>query len=106
MRTLLAKFGLGAEIVRRRCDSLSLGERTRAALAILQGRAVNTVILDEPTNHVDVEGIEQLEAALRAFDGTLVIVTHDRALLETIQPTRVWRLHRDGAEATFTTADR
>lgn len=106
VRTLLAKFGLGAEIVGRRCDSLSLGERTRAALAILQGRAVNTVILDEPTNHVDVEGIEQLEAALRAFDGTLVIVTHDRALLETIQPTRVWRLHRDGAEATFTTADR
>jgi len=80
-RTLLAKFGLGAEHVQRACDTLSLGERTRAALAVLQQRKVNVLVLDKPTNHLDVEAIEQLEAALADYSGTLLIVTHDRALL-------------------------
>jgi len=99
-RTLLAKFGLSAEHVGRPGDTLSLGERTRAALAILQGRAVNVVVLDEPTNHLDVEAIEQLQAALVAFDGTLLIVTHDRALLTALEPTAVWDFTRTRDAAT------
>jgi ATPase subunit of ABC transporter with duplicated ATPase domains len=87
-RTLLAKFGLGAEHVDRPCLSLSPGERTRAHLAELQARDVNLLVLDEPTNHLDLEAVEQLETALAWFDGTLIVVSHDRAFLEAVQPTR------------------
>jgi ATPase subunit of ABC transporter with duplicated ATPase domains len=99
-RTLLAKFGLGPEHVGRPGATLSLGERTRAALAIFQGRAVNVVVLDEPTNHLDVEAIEQLQSALVEFDGTLLIVTHDRALLAALEPTAVWEFTRTRDAAT------
>jgi ATPase subunit of ABC transporter with duplicated ATPase domains len=87
-RTLLAKFGLGTDHVARPCSSLSPGERTRAHLAELQARGVNVLILDEPTNHLDLEAVEQLERALVGFDGTLVVVSHDRRFLERIAPTR------------------
>jgi ATPase subunit of ABC transporter with duplicated ATPase domains len=87
-RTLLAKFGLGADHVGRPCSSLSPGERTRAHLAELQARAVNLLVLDEPTNHLDLEAVEQLESALASFEGTIVVVSHDRRFLEAIQPTR------------------
>ena len=88
-RTLLAKFGLGANEVQRRLSSLSPGERTRAVLALLAARGVNTLVLDEPTNHLDLPAIEQLEQALETFDGTLLLVTHDRALLDAVETTRV-----------------
>jgi ATPase subunit of ABC transporter with duplicated ATPase domains len=87
-RTLLAKFGLGADAVHRAGASLSPGERTRAQLAELQHRGVNLLLLDEPTNHLDLEAIEQLEQALASFDGTLVVVSHDRRFLEAVAPTR------------------
>ena len=87
-RTLLAKFGLGADHVGRAWSTLSPGERTRAHLAELQARNVNLLVLDEPTNHLDLEAVEQLEQALAAYDGTLVVVTHDRTFLEAIEPTR------------------
>ena len=100
VRTLLAKFGLGAEHIVRACDTLSLGERTRAALAVLQGRAVNVVVLDEPTNHLDVAAIEQLEDALVAFAGTVLIVTHDQALREALAPSLTWEFRRHADSAT------
>jgi ATPase subunit of ABC transporter with duplicated ATPase domains len=87
-RTLLAKFGLGADHLRRAADSLSPGERTRAHLAELQWRRVNLLLLDEPTNHLDLEAVEQLEAALVAYEGSVVVVSHDRRFLEAIKPTR------------------
>jgi ATPase subunit of ABC transporter with duplicated ATPase domains len=87
-RTLLAKFGLGGEHVLRPCASLSPGERTRAGLALLQARGVNLLVLDEPTNHLDLPAIEQLEQALDAYAGTLVLVSHDRRLLESVRVTR------------------
>ena len=87
-RTVLAKFGLGADHVGRPWPTLSPGERTRAHLAWLQARSVNLLLLDEPTNHLDLEAVEQLEAALRHYDGTLVVVTHDRSFLVAIEPTR------------------
>ncbi len=83
-RSLLAKFGLGADHVLRAAGSLSPGERTRAVLATLMAQSVNCLILDEPTNHLDLEAIEQLEQALATWDATLVLVTHDRALLEAV----------------------
>lgn len=94
VRTLLAKFGLGAEHVARPCASLSLGERTRASLALLQGRAVNVVVLDEPTNHLDAAAIDQLQEALDEYTGTLLIVTHDRTLLDALDPTVHWQFTR------------
>ena len=87
-RTLLAKFGLVADHVERAASSLSPGERTRASLALLMANGANLLILDEPTNHLDVPAIEQLEAALAAFTGTLLLVTHDRSLLENVRLTR------------------
>jgi ATPase subunit of ABC transporter with duplicated ATPase domains len=87
-RTLLAKFGLGAEDVLRPAGSLSPGERTRADLALLVRAEANLLVLDEPTNHLDLAAIEQLEQALEQYDGTLLLVTHDRRLLERIPVTR------------------
>ena len=86
-RTLLAKFGLGADDVARSAAGLSPGERTRAHLAELQARGVNLLVLDEPTNHLDLEAVEQLEAALAGYDGALVVVSHDRRFLEAVAPT-------------------
>jgi ATPase subunit of ABC transporter with duplicated ATPase domains len=88
-RAALAKFGLDAEHVARPPESLSPGERTRATLAVLQVRGVNVLVLDEPTNHLDLEAVEQLEQALDAYAGTLVLVTHDRALLDAVGVDRV-----------------
>jgi ATPase subunit of ABC transporter with duplicated ATPase domains len=87
-RTLLAKFNLGADHVERPCTTLSPGERTRATLAELMAGGVNLLVLDEPTNHLDLEAIEELETALAAYDGTLVVVSHDRRFLEAVAPTR------------------
>ncbi|OII65375.1 heme ABC transporter ATP-binding protein [Streptomyces sp. CC53] len=88
VRTLLAKFGLKAAHVLRPATTLSPGERTRAALALLQGRGVNLLVLDEPTNHLDLPAIEQLESALDAYEGTLLLVTHDRRMLDAVRVTR------------------
>ncbi|MEV8565013.1 ABC-F family ATP-binding cassette domain-containing protein [Streptomyces sp. NPDC051322] len=88
VRTLLAKFGLKAAHVTRPATTLSPGERTRAALALLQGRGVNLLVLDEPTNHLDLEAIEQLESALDSYEGTLLLVTHDRRMLDAVRTTR------------------
>ena len=88
IRTLLAKFGLRAAHVLRPAGTLSPGERTRAALALLQARGVNLLVLDEPTNHLDLPAIEQLEAALASYPGTLLLVTHDRRMLDAVTVTR------------------
>ena len=98
IRTLLAKFGLRAAHVHRPADTLSPGERTRAALALLQARGVNLLVLDEPTNHLDLPAIEQLEAALETYPGTLLLVTHDRRMLEAVTTNR--HFHADHGTVT------
>jgi ATPase subunit of ABC transporter with duplicated ATPase domains len=91
-RTLLAKFALGADDVHRSGRSLSPGERSRATLALLAARGVNALVLDEPTNHLDLEAIEQLESALAEYEGTVVLVTHDRRFLEAFRAARTLEL--------------
>ncbi|HEX4432284.1 MAG TPA: ABC-F family ATP-binding cassette domain-containing protein [Frankiaceae bacterium] len=88
IRTLLAKFGLGSQAVDLPAEALSPGERTRAALALLQAKGVNLLVLDEPTNHLDLPAIEQLESALESYEGTLLLVTHDRRMLEAVTVNR------------------
>ena len=88
----LGRFGFSGAEVLRRADSLSGGERARVALAILMLSRANLLVLDEPTNHLDVESIEALEDAIADYDGTVILVSHDRALLRALT-TRIWVLH-------------
>ncbi|WP_238422932.1 ABC-F family ATP-binding cassette domain-containing protein [Gordonia sp. 'Campus'] len=98
VRTLLAKFGLRADHVDRPVGELSPGERTRAGLALLQARGINVLVLDEPTNHLDLPAIEQLESALDSFDGAVLLVTHDRRMLQNVRVDRHWDV--DGGRVT------
>jgi ATPase subunit of ABC transporter with duplicated ATPase domains len=84
----------------RPAGTLSPGERTRAGLALLQARGVNLLVLDEPTNHLDLPAIEQLEQALDSFPGTLLLVTHDRRLLDAVKVNR--RLAVDAVQGVAT----
>lgn len=93
-RTLLAKFGLSSDHVTRTIGELSPGERTRAGMAVLQARGTNLLVLDEPTNHLDLPAIEQLEEALESYTGTLLLVTHDRRMLDTVRTDRHWQVDR------------
>jgi len=99
VRTLLAKFGLKADQVASLVGDLSPGERTRAAMALLQARAVNVLVLDEPTNHLDLPAIEQLEQALAAYEGALLLVSHDRRLLDAVSLDQRWHVE-DGRVVT------
>jgi ATP-binding cassette subfamily F protein 3 len=88
----LGRFGFSGDEVLRRAESLSGGERARVALAMMMLSGANLLILDEPTNHLDVESIEAIEDAIERYPGTVLLVSHDRALLRALA-TRVWVLH-------------
>lgn len=87
----LGRFGFSGEEVRRQAETLSGGERARVALAVLMLSRANFILLDEPTNHLDVESVEALEDALESYEGTVLLVSHDRALLRGMT-TRIWSL--------------
>lgn len=93
-RSLLAKYFFLGEAVFKRAGSLSGGEKVLLKLAILLQRQVNFLILDEPTNHIDIETREMLEEALQDYTGTLLFVSHDRYFIHKTA-TRIARL-RDG----------
>ena len=92
--------------VLRPAATLSPGERTRAALALLQARGVNLLVLDEPTNHLDLPAIEQLESALATYPGTLLLVTHDRRMLDAVHTTRRVTVRRWTRHAVVSTGAR
>ena len=88
----LGRFGFSGDEVQRRAETLSGGERARVALAMMMLSRANLLVLDEPTNHLDVESIEALEDAIERYEGTVILVSHDRALLRALA-TKVWVLH-------------
>jgi ATP-binding cassette, subfamily F, member 3 len=83
-RALLGRFLFSGEEAEKPLEGLSGGERRRLSLAILVSSGANVLILDEPTNHLDLESREALEDALSAFDGAVLLVSHDRALLDAV----------------------
>ena len=84
MRDLLGTFGISGEICERPVKQLSGGERSRAALAKLTVAGANVLVLDEPTNHLDIWACDSLEQALKAYDGTVIVVSHDRYFLNSV----------------------
>jgi ATPase subunit of ABC transporter with duplicated ATPase domains len=94
-RTLLAHYRLGADAIDRPMGRLSPGERARVHVAAIVASGADLVLLDEPTNHLDFDTLEVIEAALRAYRGTLVVASHDAALLEAVGCERVVEV-RDG----------
>ena len=88
----LGRFGFSGDEVQRRPQTLSGGERARVALAMLMLSRSNLLILDEPTNHLDVESIEALEDAIQEYEGTVILVSHDRELLRAVTE-KLWVLH-------------
>ena len=89
----LGRFGFSGDAVLRQTGTLSGGERARVALAMIMLSGANLLLFDEPTNHLDVESIEALEDAIDAYDGTVILVSHDRTLLRNLT-NRVWVLHQ------------
>jgi ATP-binding cassette, subfamily F, member 3 len=83
-RSLLGQFLFSGDAAEKPLDGLSGGERRRLSLAILVHSGANVLVLDEPTNHLDLESREALEAALQAFPGSLLLISHDRALLDAV----------------------
>jgi ATP-binding cassette subfamily F protein 3 len=90
----LGCFGFSGEEVFRSTRTLSGGERSRLALAVIVLQRANMLVLDEPTNHLDVESIEAIEDAIEEYEGTVLLVSHDRALLRELG-SRVWAFDGD-----------
>src|SRR5205807_1619820 len=84
MRDLLGRFGLVGDQVYQRVGDLSGGERSRAALARLVAQGANVLVLDEPTNHLDLWACDALEQALQDFEGSVLVVSHDRYFLNRV----------------------
>src|SRR4029453_5943183 len=89
IQNCLGAFGFRGDEIQREIGTLSGGERARVALALMTLSRANLLILAEPTNHLDVENIEALEDALEEYEGSVLLVSHDRAFLREVA-TRVW----------------
>ncbi len=92
MRKILNRFGLDEEDVNKRMKDLSPGERSRYILAGLVVRNANCLLLDEPSNHLDLEALEAFEKALVNYKGTLIVVSHDRYFIDKINMEKTYLL--------------
>src|SRR2546428_4318439 len=90
VRNFLGGFLFRGDEVYRKVGTMSGGERTRLGLARLIWSGPNLIFLDEPTNHLDIASRESLEAALKAYDGTLIVVSHDRYFLDAVATQILW----------------
>ncbi len=95
-RRLLNRYKITATDVHKKIEELSSGERSRLILAILMAKKPNCIILDEPSNHLDLEVLEELEEALREYEGTLIVVSHDRYFIKNIGITKTYMIDREG----------
>jgi len=91
-RRLLNRFGISEEDINKKVGELSPGEYSRLLLALTMTQKANCLIFDEPSNHLDLEVLEQLEGALKDFEGTLVVVSHDRRFIDNIGITKAYLL--------------
>jgi len=89
-RRLLNRFGFSAYDVQLAIQNLSPGEKSRLILATLMAQEINCLLLDEPTNHLDPEALDRLEQALKEFSGTIIMVSHDRYLIDQIDVTKTY----------------
>jgi ATPase subunit of ABC transporter with duplicated ATPase domains len=94
---VLASFNFTMADVSKKIGSLSGGEKSRLKLALLMQDKINFLILDEPTNHLDIESREWIEEAVADFDGTLLMISHDRYFIDKFA-SRVWRMEGGGIE--------
>ncbi len=85
-RRILNRFKLSAEDVNKKIKDLSSGERSRLIIATIMAQKVNCLILDEPSNHLDLQALESLEYAVKNFEGTLILVSHDRYFIKQVMP--------------------
>lgn len=92
---LLKKFGIDEDYVKQPIGILSSGTKTRLLLALFAAQSVNVLVLDEPTNHLDIEAIEALENLLETYEGTVILVTHDRAFLEHARLDKTYMLTKE-----------
>ncbi len=99
-RSQLAKLGLSTDRIDRPTASLSMGERTRAAFGLFAMVGTNFLIIDEPTNHLDLPAIEALEDAVAHYPHALIVVSHDRRFIESVDVTRQWELTTSTEAAT------
>jgi len=91
-RKVLNRFGVRKEDISRTLGELSPGQRSRTVIARLMTQRVNCLILDEPSNHLDVEALRSLESALANYEGTIIVVSHDRYFLDKVVPTTTYLL--------------
>ncbi len=89
-RALLYRFGIDGEYINKKIKYISPGVRSRLILAIIMSKKVNCLVLDEPSNHLDLEALEKLEEAVRDFKGTLILVSHDRYFINKIDFNKIF----------------
>ena len=93
-RTLLYRFGINKNDLNKKISEISPGVRSRLILAIIMSKKVNCLILDEPSNHLDLEALEKLEEAVKRFEGTLVLVSHDRYFIDKLSFDKIYLLKK------------
>jgi len=92
---LLKKFNFREDQFKKKIETLSPGEKTRLILALFSEQAINTIVLDEPSNHLDMDALSAIEEAISSYEGTVIIVSHDRYLIEKIKPNKIYEVTKD-----------